>query len=53
MRDATTWRIPAVSDEDVNFAIAGEQLRQLIFDERDLGRCDVEITESSRSDKIE
>src|SRR6476646_8254043 len=45
IRDATPLRIPAIGDEDVDFAIAGEQLRQLIFDELDLGWCDVEMTD--------
>jgi hypothetical protein len=52
IRDATPRRIPPIGDEDVDFAIFCEQLRQLIFDELDLGRWDIEMT-SSRSDKIE
>ena len=31
IRDAAPRRIPAIGDEDVDFAVAGEQLRQLIF----------------------
>ncbi len=45
IRDATPRRIPAIGDEDVEFAIAGEQLRQLIFDELDLDRCHVEMAD--------
>src|SRR5713101_3174934 len=53
IRDATPRCIPAICDEDINFSIAREQLRQLIFDEPNLDRCHVKWRMSSRSDKIE
>src|SRR5579859_2848669 len=43
--NAAPRRIPSVSDEDVNFFIAGEQLRELIFDELYLGRSHVEMAD--------
>src|SRR6266478_4709706 len=41
--DAAPRRIPSIGDEDVDFSIAGEQLRELIFNELYLGRSDVEM----------
>src|SRR5579863_722213 len=43
--DTTPRSIPAIGDEDVDFPIATEQLRQLIFDELNLSRCHVEMAD--------
>ncbi len=52
--DAAPRRIPSIGDEDVDFSIAGEQLRELIFNELYLGRSDVEMANiiAQRQDRI-
>src|SRR6266403_1976271 len=52
--DAAPRRIPSIGDEDVDLSIAGEQLRQLIFDEFYFGRSDVEMADivAQRQDRI-
>src|ERR1700728_4356359 len=52
--DAAPRSIPPIGDEDVNFSVITEQLRQLIFDELDLSRCYVEMADvvAQRQDRI-
>src|SRR5271170_7118733 len=42
--DAAPGRIPAIGDEDVDLAITSEKFRQLIFNELNLRRRHVEMT---------